>query len=221
MKVLCLWLLMVLAAGCASPAVSHEDAAVAQEALSTCVTFRRDLTGGVADTQISNAPPPSGDGVNKNFGASTVLNAGTYYSTGMPPVESDRQTLIQVDLSSIATGATVTSADLAVTVFASTGSGTVSAYLIPMAWGESTVTWANFGEMYDTPAVASSASIASGRLHMDVLSVVQAWVATPSTNFGALLDEDNDSIIRFWSSEAYAAGFAPVTSLPSLTVCYQ
>lgn len=131
--------------------------------------------------------------VNTNFGNNTEFPATAWTFGGTPGVV---RSLIQFDLASIPTNATVTSAQLSLYAIDSTSgqgqhstfSGSNESYLekVTSAWDESTVTWNTQPSSTTVGRVMlpASTSATEDYLNINVTGLVQDMVTTPSTNFG-------------------------------------
>jgi Domain of unknown function (DUF5050) len=105
--------------------------------------------------------------------------------------------LIKFDLSSLPTGATITSATLRLNLIntlplGSTASYNIGLYKIIKSWLETTATWSNFssGGNYDSTrqAVTSVALGTKGFKEWTVpVAVINGWISTPSSNYGLAL----------------------------------
>jgi len=139
--------------------------------------------------------------------------------------------LLDFDLSSVPTDATVTSSSLSLyhNPSASSGnpghsqlSGSNEAVLqrIIAAWDESTVTWDNQPATTTQNEVMLSASLNDtlDYLDIDVTALVQEMVSTPSENFGFMLRLQSEAYYR---SLLFASSDHPDPSLwPKLDICY-
>jgi len=156
-------------------------------------------------------------GGNDNYGNSNEIKIKETSTS------QDRAGLIQFDLSSIASGNTVTSATLTVNVTKS-GSNTIRVHRIdnttPSAatWTETGVTWGNFasgGFTIDSTVVGSFSASTTGNKTVDVTSVVQQWIdyvrssgASGKKNFGFALTGLNSTEIQLETKEDSTANQA-------------
>jgi len=151
-----------------------------------------------------------------------TTNYGTYERvvvTGYGSPEYQR-TLIRFDLSSVPPGTPVASATLMLYTWNKQGGGTppYGLYELTRDWNENEVTWNNAtsgitwttaGGDYDPTVVDTfTPTVAIDVWHdWDVTTLVQQWLATPSSNLGVLIklvDEELNSENRYNSSD-YAA----------------
>lgn len=95
------------------------------------------------------------------------------------------QALIQFDLSSLPPGATVTKATLGVYCDELTGSDKFKVYEIVQPWYIDTICWNN-RPIQGTPGIPAIA-VAKAWILIDVLAIVQDWLATPAYNLGVQL----------------------------------
>jgi hypothetical protein len=165
-----------------------------------CVILQRGTSGNVADALIAEV----GDGPDKNYGSSSSLATG-----GAPG--NQRQALIRFDVSSIPSGATITSATATLNVLLFGGAPT-RAHPITTSWLESTVTWESFGGTFAAMPVATFPT--GTPTSADLKSVVQGWVDGSIVNDGILLERDLTGSTVFCSSEC------PKAQRPRLDVCY-
>ena len=145
--------------------------AVAGMVLATCAANATEATV-AGDAYVNSAYPST------NFGGLTNLYVG-----------SGGTALIQFDLSSLPAGTTASQigkATLKLYVNRVNSSGTVTVLPITSTWSESSVTYSTIPTLGSaiaafTPTVAQQFAV------IDVTSLVQAWVTTPSSNFGVAL----------------------------------
>ena len=166
--------------------------------------------------------------------------------TNQPAGQSIRRALMAFDFSSIPAGATVTSAALTLAVGQTHGvAQSMSLFRVTQDWGEGTssgsgsggaatpgdATWLNTffnTNTWNSPggdfaSTASATTAVSGFLGQtwssaQMASDIQAWAASPSTNFGWVLvgnETTNFTAYEFGSRES-GAGLAP-----SLSVTYE
>lgn len=81
---------------------------------------------------------------------------------------------------------------------------------VTAAWGETTVTWNNFGGAYDATPVASFVADGTGWRSAVITGLVQDWLDGTYQNFGILLDQQDKNFPRavffareFGSRQAY------------------
>ena len=209
------------AAGCAgssAPESSAADTQVGEAAQAiTCVTISRTGGGTVADTQIANKSPYT-----NNYGSSGTANTGLI---GSPAAE--RQALLQFDLSSIPSSATVTSA-VATVYTSTTATTTVNVHRITSSWSESTVSWQSFGGAFDSSAATTFSSgtaqswtnpnnAVAYATTFDITSLAQSWVDGTYGNYGVLLEQGQVS----GENTLYRTSEWPTSGeRPSLSICY-
>jgi len=141
---------------------------------------------------------------------------------------SIRRSLVQWDLSEIASGSTVQSVELwARTTSTSATSFNPSLYRLDSAWDETTATWnnASAGTPWTTAGGDTSGSeiklnwnnflgfkrIDQVSTNASLVSLVQDWVDTPGSNNGALILRDFSDAAGSVASAANASGYTPVT----------
>ena len=120
---------------------------------------------GVQDTYISSATPGT------NYGTATTLN-----------IASGNAGLVQFDLSSIPPSSTVPVAYLRIFVDKVTASGSLTFAQVTSPWVETTVTFP--GPSIAAPFASVPVSVANTFVLVDVTALVNAWLASPGTNFG-------------------------------------
>jgi hypothetical protein len=151
--------------------------------------------------------------------------------------------LLKFDLSSIPSSTTITGANLTLT-YSSTYSGSsnnksLPAYIYPLkrTWGENTATWDKYdgtnswgtaGALststdYNSTLSATTATITSTQnsgatLVTSITSIAQAWVTTPSSNYGLLiapvsLSTSNSSSAYFYSRETSTNSYKPTLTV--------
>jgi hypothetical protein len=141
------------------------------------------------------------------------------------------RSLLQFDLSSLPSGASVSSATLSLYVKdASGGAVTINARSVTNSWVESEVTWKARNKAAnllwttaggDFGAVVSSTSVDNTKdvwRSWNVTSLAANWVATPASNYGVILEAavtDPKTEKKFKSSDDGTA-----TERPKLEVCY-
>src|SRR5882757_1272289 len=147
----------------------------------------------VADAHVSSARPTV------NSGAISNLNVSAGYTT-----------LIQFDLGLLPTGTTaaqVSRAVLRVYCNRVNTSGLVSVQPVNGAWGEYSVTYATL-PVLGSAAQGITVSQAGEYGAVDVTSLVQGWVTTPSSNNGLALTAGSADV-QFDSKENDQTGHAP------------
>jgi len=154
------------------------------------------------DTQIYDASP------DQNYGTLVSLWASTYNGS------TDRRSLIQFDLSSIPSNATVTSSTLSLygeaTVFEGDPLGdisNVSLYKILSPWNEGSVTWNNQPTTDASPLYTRTIYEAGhDEWHtFTITSLVDSWIRRTVPNYGLELKQNPENktrIFAFWSSDA-------------------
>ena len=167
----------------------------------TTVTFQPDASQG-QDALIGDCIPCGY--YYTNFGAADDFAAMAWTNGGNI---SNGRSLIRFDLSSIPSGATVTSALLSLYFNPSSSNGdhqslsgpnTALLQQITSSWDEYTVTWDN------QPTTTSSGEVVlpqtttntEDRPDIDVTALVQQMVADPATNYGLLFRQETESYYR-------------------------
>jgi hypothetical protein len=134
----------------------------------------------VGDAYVNSAHPAT------NYGALSNLY-----------VNNNGTALIQFDLSALPTGTTASqigSASLKLYVNRINTSGLVNIQPVYSSWSESSVTYATIPTM--GAAVASfTPATAEQFIVIDITSLVQGWVTTPSSNFGVALSSASGDIV--------------------------
>ncbi len=140
---------------------------------------------------------------------STNFDAATLYVT------STRSSLLQFDLSVLPPQTIVSSADLTVTDFYSSGAATVTLHAITAPWAETTATYNSIGNAFDPVSVASFTS-AVGKKTVSVTGLVQSWLNGSQSNNGLMFRQSSGET-RLRSSEYAAQGneFVPI-----VRICY-
>jgi len=149
-----------------------------------------------------------------NYGSVSPISVGTNSSN------KNRKSLLQFDVSSIPSTATVTGARLRLfsTAFSGTGSMSIGAYKIIASWSETTATWSNFSSASyykSTQLAVTSAPLASGTVNEWTLpvSLINEWRdAVPTPNYGlALVYEggSNNTRLDLASSESPSTALVP------------
>jgi len=112
-------------------------------------------------------------------------------------VNSNGTALIQFDLSSLPAGTTASqigAASLKLYVNRVNASGVVNVSPVSSAWSESSVTYATMPSLGSTVASFTPAT-AQQFIVIDITSLVQEWVATPSNNFGIALTTNSGDLV--------------------------
>ncbi|MFO0758037.1 MAG: DNRLRE domain-containing protein [Byssovorax sp.] len=186
----------------ATPAETLGQAHQADATPVTCVTVRRGQ-GKAFDAMLSSEKAAN------NYGASTVNFIGAA-AGGVDHFQS----LLKFDLTGIPPGATITSANVALSQ-TNNGAGTWNAHLITAPWDESTVTWQSFAGAFDATTFKSG-STANPSIVFSVMPQVQAWVNGAMPNHGFLLEQPGAFQTKIKAQEWLVAG-----QRPTLTVCYK
>ncbi|MCD6291351.1 MAG: DNRLRE domain-containing protein, partial [Anaerolineae bacterium] len=159
-----------------------------------------------ADTYMHSGEPDT------NFGDYPKLRVGR---------NDTLRSVLWADVSSIPAPYPVDHATLHVWVDSFAGGGSpheLTAHKVLSAWDEATATWntpwSTPGGDYDPTAVGSttiSAADTGKWVTIDVTSLVQQWVADPSTNLGLLLRATGESVTHFnlASSEYWDSSVRP------------
>jgi hypothetical protein len=140
----------------------------------------------VGDTYVSAAAPGN------NYGPATNIviapgNAG----------------LVQFDLTAIPASSTIAKAYLCVYVNKVTAAGTLDFALPTSSWAEGTVTLSSVptaGSVFSTALV----SVANTFILVDVTAAAQAWLASPSTNFGIEITGESSTSVQLDTKESAA-----------------
>jgi hypothetical protein len=139
------------------------------------------------DTYISPASP------SENFGNATTLLVG----------DGDI-TLLQFDVSSLAGVSPLTQVDLEVWVTGVTDGEMIGVSQVTSAWSESTVTY-NASPTLGPIVYTGTADSAGEYFTIDVTSLVQTWLAVPSSNYGFALEGMGGAVVSFASLEDTSA----------------
>jgi hypothetical protein len=147
--------------------------------LATCAAYATDATV-AGDAYVNSASPATNYGGLSNL---YVGNGGT--------------ALIQFNLSSLPSGTTASQigkATLKIYVNRINTSGAVSVQPVTSAWSESSVTFNTIPTLGS--AIATFTPTASQQfVVIDVTSLVQSWVTTPSSNYGIALSTSTANIV--------------------------
>jgi hypothetical protein len=137
-----------------------------------------------------------------------------------------KRSLIHFDLGFLPAGATIDNATFSIYQYSGGASqSTLGAAVVPVvsvhrvtaAWGETSVTWNNFGG-YDGTAVSSFEQNGLGWKSASVTGLVQGWTRGDYPNYGLLLDNPTTDPDQ---SETYRASeYGTVSERPKLTICY-
>ena len=137
----------------------------------------------VAPLMMAQSAPPAANSFTDSSNPGVNYGAQTYL-----PVSNLYTSYLQFNLAPIPTGTTVAKATLRLFVSSESTDGSFDVYPVNAAWPES-LTYSS------APALGASAagpvSITSSSLNhfvvIDVTSLVQGWLTTPSTNYGVAL----------------------------------
>ena len=133
----------------------------------------------------------------QNFGNQTMFAVFSWTSSG---VFNNARALIQFDFSSIPSQTSIAKAELSLywkpysNLTDQTGENAFSIYRVTQPWTESTVTWNNQPTFNNTPKVAVPKTMAVDQslLNIDVTTMVQDMINNPSSNFGFMLQLNNE-----------------------------
>jgi hypothetical protein len=226
-------------AGCAPPADEGHDPLIGEAAQAVSAA----CSGGVCTSATVNLTVrragASGSVYDASLNASTpTTNNGASQTSSTGPVGgAQRDTLIQFDLSTIPSGAALaalnasgvnvgnaymTLAEGPLSTQAPSGVGTINVHQVTSSWTESTVT-ASTAPTYNATATVSFGngySASNTYPHfvpsINIPTLVQGWAATPSSNYGVLLEESPDTNHTTFVTSEYSA----VGDRPALTVLY-
>ena len=159
-------------------------------------------------------------GTENPSGASSTAD---YLRVGFKTASGNYRTLIKFDLSSIPTGATITSADLKLYYHAYGGAAgyplDISVYRTTVDWNEGYLSWSkaeNYNSFsYDTATIIAGGG--AGYKTWDITSLVQNWVDGTYSNYGILLrapTQSGSTIYRQFRSKEYGS------NVPKLVVTY-
>jgi len=183
----------------ATPTASATPSAVIRETL----TLQRGTHGTVNDAYIWAASPDyTGNWEN--------LYTGAYSG-------ETKMTLIRFGLEEIPSGSVVEQATLSLYQHSGSGDRTVGVHRVTAAWGETTVTWNNFGAAYDATAEDTYSALENGWKSTDVASLVQGWADGTQQNHGFLLHDASTSEYEMY----YSSEYGTVAMRPKLEVTYR
>lgn len=189
--------------------------------LPVTVSFQQGVNGytGASDTKIRS------DAATTSYGTNTVLEID-----GSP----DYAALLRFDLASIPAGKTITAVSLTVNV-TDASSQTYEIYALRRAWSESSATynvassgvnWGTVGanntstdrESTVLGTMTGSVGVKTFALNSSGVAKVQAWVNSPSSNHGFIIQDyvNNSDGLDLSAKENTTA-----TNRPKLTVTYQ
>ena len=155
----------------------------------------------IADTNVDSANPTT------NFGsAATIVISPT--TTG----------LLQFDLSSIPSSATIKRATLVLYVSQVTAAGTVTVSPVTSPWSESVATYASGNPAAGSATASFQATRQSLFVSVDLTALTQSWVSLPSSNFGIALNSAFSASIAVDSKENTATSHAAFLSVDVLSV---
>lgn len=224
--------LLAAAQGCAADVDAEQDAVAADATESELVTtgsFQKGVApsssyAGVTDAVIRESAATTNDGLSASLSADFDDPAGSRKRTS---------SVLRFDLSSIPAGSKVSSVSFTVNVTNRTSGSGYALYALSRAWNEtqttwqkasSATTWASAGARGAsdrdatiigtlTPTVTGKATIS---FNAAGVAAVQRWVDAPATNFGFIVDtNDNYDGLVFDSSNA-----ATAANRPKLSVVY-
>jgi hypothetical protein len=188
-------------AGCSgAPDAESERLGEAEQAATVCVTIQRGVgTSVVKDTYLYQTAPTNRPGTDPDFYAG-VYSGSLQYG------------LLQFDLSAVPAGATITSADITLSLGSST-SDTVRFHKVTSPWTEATASWSTHGTAWNSTVEGSFTAGIYGSRTFSATALVQSWVSNPSTNNGMLFEQTANRT-QMKTSEASA------DRRPKLVVCY-
>lgn len=183
-----------------TPTATATTSATPSTAIRETLTIQRGTGGTVNDAYIWAASPDyTGNWEN--------LYTGAYSG-------QTKMTLIRFGLEDIPAGSVVEEAALSLYQHSGSGDRTVGVHRITAAWGETTVTWNNFGAAYDSATEDTYSALGNGWKSADVASLVQDWVDGTHQNYGVLLhDVSSSEHETYYSSEYGTAAMRPKLEL--------
>ncbi len=157
------------------------------------------------DSYVSSAAPTTNNGNNPSLVVQKSSN-GT--------------ALIKLDLSALqaagVTSGAIDKAYLKLYTSAVTGQGTFDLYQVTSSWAEGSVTYNTIPSMMlvnagtTCPSGVQCVNTASKYVQVDITSLLQAWLTTPSSNFGLALKPNATTIsVTFESKESTTTSHAP------------
>ena len=164
--------------------------------------------------------------LNTNFGNNIDFNAHSWTNQGAPV---DHRSLIEFDLSYIATSSTIISAYLSLYSYNSpavgshstlSGSNEAVIQRITSPWNENTVTWGNqpIGSPINQVILPQSTNPIQDYLNIDVTNLVQDMISTPSTGHGFLFKLITE---QYYRRMLFASSDNPINNFhPKLVVTY-
>jgi len=204
---------------------SHSLTAVARDAAGNVATAAAVVVG-VANNAVRLAPQDTSLNINTtNYSTAATLTTYTW-----PDNRVANAILMKFDLSSLPAGATVQQATLKLALVQSDATAdatyTITANKLTNSWvpgaatgytRDGTIAWtanaccyngvplaqADISSAYDTQAIDKT----PGYKTWTITSMVQEWLASPSTNFGVLLNSDASKLrdrYRFFASAEYS-----------------
>jgi hypothetical protein len=160
-----------------------------------------------ATLAMAQSAPPAADAYTADFTPTT-----NYGAANILQVRAGYSSYLQFNLSPVPTGTTVTKATLRLYVSAFTDAGSFNVYPVTSAWTESGLTFntpPTLGALAAGPVSISTSSLNQFIL-IDVTSVVQGWLTTPSTNNGLALQlVGTTGSFSFDSKESFDASHEP------------
>ncbi len=160
----------------------------------------------------------------------TTTNYGTSGSMVIDRESGDLQrALVQFDLSSIASGATIANATLKLNATQAGGGMNVGAYQVLQAWDEGSVTWNNrstgtawstVGGDFDATAIDIINTSTTGLHNFDVTSLAQDWIDGASNNYGILVGSPDGGGDRTNTYDSREGTVAPILEFQVLRENY-
>jgi len=181
---------LLLIVGCST----RERTSQARQDVTTCVTL--DASG---DSFVSAFQR------HLNFGARPHLRVGFF-----------DESLVQFDLGSIPASAAIDSATLDLFVVDYDSYAPVNLHRITAPWTEGEITYASFGQRFETTSIAGFTAIKDrSRKSIDLTGQVRRWVTNVQPNYGLLLETRSLLEVTMVSRD----GGTP-SQRPELVVCY-